>query len=271
MVLNHIKALGKPRKSIFVLNDQTGLSKEHRFNKITWDYPFESIRKSILICEDLVCLSNRELKLLTTFVNIMRRHNDNTIILVTHSLRNNNLYSLICHMHFFIFMSNRSNVSNWNAAGTIFKIPDDLRSQGQEFFSNPLGKYYSMVLNCSNFNLTCLSPNYQVCTKSNSTNQTSQSKLLDRFSNIFKGFDRGPRLYAFAHFLVLNLPSNVIAPDLSVVAKNKQNPIKISMVDYIHIVSSPDEPISKPMRKLHLYILSYVTVPQLFIQNKHLL
>jgi hypothetical protein len=168
-------------------------------------------------------------------------------------------------------MSNRSNVSNWNAAGTIFKIPDDLRSQGQEFFSNPLGKYYSMVLNCSNFNLTCLSPNYQVCTKSNSTNQTSQSKLLDRFSNIFKGFDRGPRLYAFAHFLVLNLPSNVIAPDLSVVAKNKQNPIKISMVDYIHIVSSPDEPISKPMRKLHLYILSYVTVPQLFIQNKHLL
>ena len=277
MITTQIKRTKQSRKSVFVLNDHADLARTHGFNNIGWEFKFRSLRRSTLICEDLVCLSNKELKLLATLVNIIRRHNQNTVILVTHSLRNNNIYSLVCHMNFIVFLSNRSNIGNWNVTCSIFKVPDEVKTRGQEFFSRGPAKYCSFVFNTASFEITTLSPEYSIVKEpghSPSKNKyVSEAKLLERFQAVFKGFDHGHRFFALAQFLVFNLPPQVIAPDLSVsmLRANKKDRAKISVVDYVSTVSSPHVPVTEDIKSLHDFIRRKVSIPRLFVQNKRLM
>jgi GTPase SAR1 family protein len=276
-MLKYVKSNYK-RCRKYVLNDTSNLAKKFKsFEAVDWDFEFAKIRNSVLICEDLICLSSKQLLLLATFVNVLRRHQDNTCVLITHALRGNNLYSLVQHMNFFVFLSGRANISNFNVVCTIFKIPEDIQARGQDFFLHPPGKYYSLILNTETFELTITDPYYNKVSGPNNkevnmSSSVQKSQMLDQIQNVLKPFPNGAQLFAFASFLVNNLPPQYINPDLSVkgIGKNRKS-VRVSLIDYINVVSSESSPMSKAMLGLHSFLLSKLTIPHLFIKNKHLI
>jgi hypothetical protein len=173
-------------------------------------------------------------------------------------------------MNYFVFLAGRSNITNFNVVCSLFKIPEDIQSRGRNFFLNPPGKYYSLVLNSDTFELTVIDPNYKVVSKdSNKAQQlfTSKSQIIDQLNNVLKPFPNGAQLYAFATFLVNNLPQDLITSDLSIKGTGKQKRKRLSLIDYINVVCSESTPVSKAMKALHQFIQSQVTIPKLFINN----
>ena len=273
-MLKYVRSKFKKCKK-YVLNDVSNFgNKFNSFESVTWDYDFSQLKNSVLICEDLICLSSKQLLLLATFVNVLRRHQGNTCVLITHALRGNNLYSLIQHMNFFVFLSGRANIANFNVVCNIFKIPEDIQSRGQDFFLNPPGKYYSLVLNSETFDMTIIDPNYRVAVSKHSatasTQARSKTQILDQLQNVFKPIPNGGQLFAYASFLVHNLPSDIISSDLSIKGTGKTKSIRLSLIDYINIACSDTAHVSKAMICLHKYFQSQLTIPMLFIKNKNL-
>jgi hypothetical protein len=273
-MLKFVKSCFKNTKK-YVLNDTSNFGQKIKsFESVDWDYDFSKLKKSVLICEDLICLSSKQLVRLATFVNVLRRHQDNTCVLITHSLRGNNLYSLIQHMNYFVFLAGRSNVTNYNVVCTIFKIPEDIRAQGQEFFLNPPGKYYSLVLNADNFDLTVIDPNYKIIRGQHENKNhvaCSKSQILSQLQNVFKPYPNGGQLFAYATFLVNNLPPDIIRPDLSIKGTSKKTSVKLSLIDYVNIACSETATVSTPMKGFHKFLQSQLTIPMLFIKNKQLM
>jgi hypothetical protein len=175
-------------------------------------------------------------------------------------------------MNFFVFLAGRSNITNFNVVCTIFKVPEDIQSRGHNIFLNPPGKYYSLVLNSDTFELTIIDPNYNVVTKdAKQTNLfTSKSQIIDQLNNVLKPFPNGAQLFAFATFLVNNLPQDLISSDLSIKGTGKKRHKRLSLIDYINIVCSETTPVSKAMNALHQYIQTQITIPNLFIKNEKL-
>jgi hypothetical protein len=175
-------------------------------------------------------------------------------------------------MNFFVFLAGRSNITNFNVVCTIFKIPEEIQAKGQDFFLNPPGKYYSLVLNSDTFDLTIIDPNYRVVSKksNNGTKLRSKTQILDQLQNVFKPFPNGGQLFAYASFLVNNLPPDIISSDLSIKGIGRKKSIRLSLIDYINIACSETAHVSNPMLCLHKYFQSRLTIPMLFIKNKNL-
>jgi len=263
-LLNYVQLrYAKSRK--YVLNDMKGDlgSKKKRFKPVDWDYNFARLRHSVLICEDLIHLKPPQVKLLTTFINVLRRHRDNTCFLVSHSLRNNNIYSLLQHVNYFVFLSGHANLVNFKVVCSIFNLPDGLKSKGLDFFSNPPGKYYSLVLNTETFETAVFNPSYHRV-ESPERGRPSRTDILNQFELVFKPFPNGSQMFALATFLVSNLPVSMIRPDLSIGGRSPP----ISLIDYISVISGEHSKVSKPMYALHKFLKSHVTIPHLFVRNQ---
>lgn len=264
-------ALGqlKNRKK-YVLNDKTGLASQNKnFYSVNWEKDLSSIRNSALICEDLVCLTSKQLSKLTNFVNVTRRHNNNVCLLVTHSLRGNNVFSLIQHMNHFIFTSTRANYSNWKIICRIFELDLDTTEIGKTFFTKiQSGHFYFLHFDCQTLVASIYDSSYKPLVageKKPVMDGLSQQELLKRFHSVFKSYKRGDKMYALSHFLVVNLPDQYIAPDLSVKYKGK----RISLVDYIQYLSSHDLKPTKNIKRLHQHIVKLLVLPELFILNSN--
>jgi hypothetical protein len=265
-MLNYVKNIN-PQK-VLVLNDKTRLAKEQKFISVDWDFDFKILKNGVLICEDLVCLSGKQLALLGTFVNVLRRHNNNTCLLVTHALRGNNIYSLLQQMNYFVFTSARSNIQNWNVVCSIFKLDNDIRNRGEEFFLKSPGKFYTLVLDTAKSSIQIFTPDY----KPSQITQLTQPKLstkeiLEKFALVFKGCKRESQMYSLANFLVGNLPREMeIKADLSIIIPSSK-PIRISLVDYIQLLTSPKATVNKPMTLVHSYFCRQMIIPNLLIEN----
>ena len=261
-------------KKVFVLNDLNNLAGSHKnFHSVDWNFNFKALKKSILLCEDIVCLSGPHLKLLATFVNVIRRHQDNTCILVTHALRGNNVYALVQHMNFIIFTWSSSGIVNWNTVASIYKLSNDLVLEGQSFFKDQTKKFHTLIFDTGKITLKIFKPDYTLFKKSASsaTSQpVSEASLLESLDTVFRAFENGPVMNAYANFLVKNLNSNLIRKDLSVVFRSSNKEHKVSLVDYVACVTDSSSVASKAIKILHKYILAQCTVPDLFIENQQL-
>lgn len=259
-------------KKVYVLNDKSNLSKKHKFVSVDWNFNFSSLRNSILMVEDLVCLSSKQLALLSTMVNVFQRHNQNICLLATHALRGNNIFSLTQYMSYFVFTTGHANEVNWNIVCNIYKVPDDVKCKGQMFFRNPPGQFSSLILNAESLNFEILDSRYQPILAKSSSELTKNS-ILQRFTVIFKPFENGGKMLSFASFILDNLDISQIDPDLSIVVKHKsKRRIKVSLIDYINVLSSSASPkISKTLLLFHKLMLSKMSIPQLFIANKNVI
>ena len=261
------------KRKKYVLNDKTGLSDKHKkFYPVSWNTDLSKMKNAALVCEDLICLSTKQLATLTNFINVTRRHNNNICLLVTHSLRGNNVYSLIQYMNHFVFTSSRANSSNWKTICQIFQLDNQTAELGADFFANiKAGEFNFLHFDAQTLRATIYDSTYQPVEENVNSSEVSapdhltRDEILSRFQSVFKSFPLGDKMYALSHFLVVNLPSDFISPDLSVRYKEK----RVSLVDYVQYVTTADLKPPKLIKRLHKHIVKKLVLPELFILNSY--
>lgn len=123
------KLTRKTKRKTYVLNDRTG--NERIFEKMEIA-DFEKMRNCAAIVEDVICLPDRERHMLQTLLNFNSNHfNVQPIFILTHSIKNNNIFSLLSFVRGIIFMT--QSASSIGSLKTIFNFYNVEKSESKNF------------------------------------------------------------------------------------------------------------------------------------------
>jgi hypothetical protein len=191
------------------------------------------------------------------------------VILICHCLHNTGMYALLPFLHKIYVSGSKSNVKSLVTLLEYFKHDKIEKAAYLNSFKANEVPYSHFCLDINSRTLTLISPDQDEMTSLvdvNSDSHAMAESLLGELENAGK---------AKAVFsLICRKLKKINADDLTVelTSAKTRNPVIISLVDYLNVLTTPASSSQLPDRLLlqfHSYIIKRVHIPRCFILNKY--
>ena len=290
MLLNHSFEKRKKNTKLYFINvkgDEFGEYKKKFRKSLQIDYGGlnKTDKNSGIIIEDIIHMSKIDEKNMRTSLNFSAHHKRQKIFSISHGIHKTSLWGMLSFFHFLIFTSSSSNVPVLRYTLNYFKIDKDIVDSWIEQFKK-LGlskKNHYFYFNCSEMsfyftpNILDLDEAVLIGNLSSGSNSDSgenlevkRKNLQTKFEKFLEGHSAKPQASAIFSSIINSLDLKMIREhDLSVCFNNLggEKLKRISLVDYITCVLTPNQSAPNSLIALHKYIKNYCLIPCIFIKN----
>lgn len=269
-----------------------------KLSTITFEKLHTTLRRSVVVFEDLITVSKNDEKQLRTCLNYDAHHKVQKIICISHAVYKTSLFSLLSCFHYIIFTSSTSNAPIIRICLKIYFKIDEVtvqkwlaefirlaKNRKNIFFyfecstmrfyftTNIFNSKNSKLISAENQPLEVFSSD-EPSTQSLEAEQKEMKKkfLESKFEKIIEGHIAKPQALAVFSILINCLDLHLIRDhDLTLSFQYRNNNLKrISLIDYIlSLLDGSNKKPSEPLLVLHNYIQNYCNIPSLFILNSH--
>ena len=271
------------------------------FIPVLWsDVQLHKYKRSILLFEDLIKISKSMLKGLVDTLNVHKRHSNLQVFLITHSVKSNNLYSLLAFFDVFLFTKNVQNIMNWTWVCTYFSLDKSQRERGMLFFKdNTISGFAYLVLNVSQQSINIFrhsefekmydfiysnspatsdslpsSSHSNVNTPGSSSDDDEAEKrkaLTTEGKYLLEPFRVScPLAFPLFRFVITHLPVRFLNTNLNVGIQHsvgRKEIRRVNLVDYVTCVTSSTKKPSRRIKLLHDLMISTINIPKVYIVN----
>jgi hypothetical protein len=266
-----VKKLLKSCKRVFVINEKTG---DKTFQRASWDEA-TTLKKAALVVEDLIGASKQEFKLLQHLISFSGHHCSlSPIVVVLHSLLNNNCFALTNYVTDVIITASKSNLGSLNALLTSQRFDKTERADIVQRFlreGEPYGYFWFSVdkRRFEYFGPAGVAADHS-SKKSTSAAAASIMSEASASAERYLGLlpESGTALALFS-LIRARIDEKTLDPqDLTLTLRSKKkHSITISLIDYLHALTTPDAAVSKENLLFHRFISKKVRYPKVFITN----
>lgn len=239
---------------------------------------------SIIIIEDIIVINKKEENKLRLALNYSAHHKNQLIYCITHHVFKTSLYSMLPFFNFIVFTSSHSNLPLLKSILGYFRLEEnDLKSALQLFLQSSTTYYFFYYLDTHflTFHQTSMASQYGINKqtsfkaekkkgKNSSVTPALKNILMEKFESFFESHPlRIQALKIFALILPCLQLATIRESDLTMSFIKKGTIQRVSLVDYVLCLLTPDETVNKDLKFLHLYIQKYCTIPKIFVKNKN--
>jgi GTPase SAR1 family protein len=274
LVRSLIDQFAHPKRPVYIVNDKTN---DCPYEKLKWTQ-LEDLKNAALIFEDLIACSKIQFKTIQEMLNYYAHHNlVSPIICVSHSLHNNNIFGLLPYFNIIFISAVQSSLGS-------------LKSLLQYYQYEPEEKilYLNQLKNCDekDFNhfminvekrqikLTCAQDPEKLETfdpenKLSATPGLSAQKFLGHLKNSIDMLRLFDIIYQVIPTHRFNEKDLTVKLPKKCKGRKKQN-VKISLIDYLSVLTSPNEPVDETLYKFHKYLRKKknIILPKTYVKNK---
>ncbi len=223
-------------------------------------------RDLTVVVEDLQALKNKEKELLFSILNYRSRHYGWSIVLVSHSVLNTGLFSLLDFVVRIILTNSSINLRLLKFLLKHYFYPDAASVEGK--FSG-LGQHQYLQLE-PHQKMTAVLDRKLTDVNNGPGGHGHKSISRDDILRFFADSHESSNYTPLLDFLLSNISHDCISlADVSVkMRKASGNFLRVSLIDYIIEATNADQPPSINVISLHKYLCSHVCFPTLLIKNK---
>lgn len=205
--------------------------------------------------------------------------------MICHSVLKNRIYSVLAYVNFVYFTRNAANVSSIAAALRYFRFTKEEEEECVRKFladKTPFG-YWVLKVESHSFERHSLGAATVATTDSGESSDAFSTekvgkptredfgKAAERFLTLLPE----PKIALAAFDIIIRkIPLGSISrDDLSIELRgaDSKGKLTLSLIDYLHVLTSTNTRPSSDMVRLHRYVRKYVkTMPRLFQKNRHL-
>lgn len=250
----------------------------------------KTAKHSGIVIEDIIHMEKKDEKHMRTALNFGAHHKRQKIFSISHGIHKTSLWSMLSFFHFIIFTSATSNVPVLRYTLNYFKIDKNVVDDWILQFKLLGGgkKDFYFYFSCSEikfyFTKNILDPESGQLIGSLGENSGGSSddkpadlelvrkNLQNKFEKYLEGHQFKAQASAIFSIIVNCLELTLIREhDLTVCfaslegEKNK----RLSLVDYISFLLSPEIKPSSGLIFLHEYIKKYCLIPNIFVKNNY--
>jgi energy-coupling factor transporter ATP-binding protein EcfA2 len=260
------KGIGAP---VHIINDRTNST---GFKSTGWEDACK-LKNACLIFEDVIGATKTEFKILQNCLAFSNNHlNLTPIYILVHSLLNNGVHGLLSYVTHVIITAVKANVSSLNVALQYFRFDKAERAEFLSRFLRVAEPFGHFVLDIEKRSLVYVGPNStagkQTPTLEGSmTDSSSSSQSANRFLSLLPESGKALAIYDLIRPKLKE--ANLDAEDLTITLKSARlgKRVRISLIDYIFALTTPDAEVSKEISLLHRYISAKVVLPICFVGN----
>lgn len=250
------------------------LSKKWKKPVIWMDQNFEGfqdekklreVKSSTIVVDDIIQPSEKETLRIKRLLNVYKRHNENHVVCITHSVVRNNLMSLVSYFDRFLFTSHPNNEPSLDRLLKTLKYP--LREDVLKDWNYYKSKAFYLALNADDRDHSVLSRK-----DLEPFNEENDEKKLKKMITVLENYMNGKEAKLILEFIASNVSISLISEDdFCVYLKTRKKPlVKISMLDYVNVLSDESKNPDSSIILLHKYLIKRCTFPSLFLKNKRL-
>lgn len=252
----------------------------------------KALKNSTIFVEDVINLEKDEEIKLRTLLNYDGHHKSQKIFCVAHTITKNGIYGMLSLFHYLVFTSSASNIPVLRNCLRYFKIEPQMTEEWINQFKNLGGKKKShyFFFNCNQMKFY-FAPNifntksYRLIgnggsEEENVENLTEEQERKIIIKNLVTKFEKlieseSLRVQALSIFdMIINCINvrRVSEADLSlsfISSETKFSSKKISLVDYIITLLTPNKFVQKDLQVVHNYITSLCVIPKIFVKNNN--
>jgi energy-coupling factor transporter ATP-binding protein EcfA2 len=290
------------RKPIYVVNDKTS---NKSFPKIEWSQ-LPSLRSCALVCEDIISATKPQVAAMQNLLSFGVHHSKvSPILVVIHQIYKQNIFALVPFFNKIYLTANTGSVTSLKVVLRLFQYEQKEIDRCVKLIKQDEKKFMHLVIN-QNGEPPQLGRVEDFTKKkaeeisNGKTHNEIASAAAERFLGIL---DPQKSQYGLAIFQIIfpELPSKIIQPtslaitlmkkkergkkkkktnrslaDSPMKAKGhigitkKYQAVKISLLDYIFLLVTPDYPPNTTLQRFHKYLTQTldITIPQCFILNQ---
>ena len=240
-------------------------------------------KNSGVVVEDIITMSVSDEKSLRTTLNYDAHHKSQKIFSISHGVHKTSIWSMLSFFHFIILTSAASNVPVLRFTLNYFKIDKNLVDEWITKFKLLGGgkKNYYFYYNCAEmsfyFTKNILNPEASVLvgTAGEVLAQSEDSEIVKKnlqlkFEKFLEGHPFKTQAAAVFSTIINCIDLTLIREhDLTVCFTNLEGEKekRLSLVDYICTILSPEEKPSASLIFLHHYIKKFCLIPAIFVKN----
>ncbi len=251
-------------KPVVVLNSPAGAYRELIEPSISvrggdWETPWSGGKTYVI--EDIHSLSERQLRACRQLLNYTSRHQDCCVLMLSHAVNKNGIFSLISFFSNILFTNTLSNLRALRCALKNLYFPEAERIV--EKFSSMRDHQY-LRLTPSQHKVDVLNSNLEPLSSSG----FDSSEIMVYFRHM----PNQAHYQSIITFLHKNLDTNYIrSSDLSISAVSKGGKkVKVSYIDYIHALLDPRCRPSPEILQLHKLLSKSIVFPNLLVANPYM-
>ena len=292
MLLHHSFQKRKKKTQFYFINVKGDEFTEYKKNfkkSVSIDFGglAKAAKNSGIIIEDIIQMEKSAEKNMRTALNFNAHHKSQKIFSISHGIHKTSLWSMLSFFHFIIFTSAPSNGPVLRYTLNYFKIDKNVIdywiAQFKKLGKSKLNNYF--YFNCSEMafyftsNILNLEEAVLIGNLSSSNSdselepenvETKKKNLQTKFEKFLEGHPSKPPASAIFSSIINSLDVNLIREhDLSVCFNNLggEKMKRISLVDYLTCILTPNQPAQNSLVALHKYINNYCLIPSIFIKN----
>jgi hypothetical protein len=273
--LAHAIAASLGKNSVAVNDD----SKHSTWKKIKWSDLETQPEGSTVVVEDLIACSERVYKLVLRLLTFSGHHSKFNVIVICHSLTKNNVTGLLDHWTKLYFTLSKTNRDSISKAMIKYNFDKEDRDRNLRTFDAATEQYGHFILD----------PEAKTFVRGDSRvvggdgggggarggeiappPPPRREDYMRTAEMLLAQLPDSKRALAVFSILIAKLELNTISPhDLSITLYKNSQPLTLSLVDYLHALSSKENP-SGAIVSLHRYVRRHVVIPAFFLSNKAL-
>ena len=256
--------------------DVCSRSPDPRHLPVSWDN-LNKLHSCAVIADDLMDVSDENFTKLQELLNYSARHNSiSPVLLLTHCVTRNNIFSLLKHIGEFWVTLNKQNVETLYTICQALKFPRASKeSFASRFLAEP-GQYGMFVLNAQKRTFERM-PEGKEEGGAVDGGEVKPERDLEPFrrkaEEYLPHFFHDPaRTMVIFNYLLAKIPLGSLShEDLVFTLKRKESglELRISLLDYLHAVTTDTKP-SGEILSLHKYIKKHVELPMCMLRNRYL-
>lgn len=269
-----------PDKDVYTVNIKSNEYKLKSINAVK-DITFEQLntvpKRSVIIVEDVISMTNFQAKALREAINFNAHHKRQRIFVITHHVFKTSIYQLIPYFNYIIFTASQSNLPIIQTVFRYFNIKEQYDLAAESVRKNTLPYAYFVFAAETQQFLKADSIKSLLNNKlKNNNNIAVTEQTIDDLTNRFNSFvsDTNPLKQDAAtvfSILINALPSlqNVNITDLTLKCQTpKGGNVNISLIDYVISLVKKKGSVSKHSLFLHAYFKTLCKIPKMFVVNK---
>lgn len=259
----------------FVVNGQEkDFNSEDGFNHITFEDLIEDeeeVTNCILIIDDIVRPNDQYAKCINKQLVHRKRHNNITTFVIAHGIEKNNLHSMIKHFDYVMFTNSHTNTTIFKSYAKKY-CPKDFNEsmiKWEDFINNKKkdsATYFRFNTSISEFEIIDIKGNLLI---------GRDNKLREKVFKYLSPVGETKVSMALFDYLMEVLPAGAISEDLQLHCQDvkSKKKSKISLIDFLHYVTSKKENIIFPPRQKIIQIFKSMqknyNIPSVFVGNHY--
>jgi hypothetical protein len=263
---------GKAEK-VYAVNDKT---RDCTYEKLDWTQ-LHRVRRASVVVEDVISATPKQFKLLQELLNFGQHHKQiGCVVVIAHTATSNNIFGLIPSFHYIYVSAVKNSISS------LHKI---LNHYGYE--KEEKAVYVDMIMNCSEpychlrldvaereIKLTKAGQQEELGRRAREGREREAGRPDIRLNAVkfLSDLENSKKALLLFDHIVPRLPPEKLDRDFLTVTltdKAAGEPVVVSLIDYLSVLTDPDAPPDHLLDKFHSYVKKRgAHLPRAYVLNR---